>query len=67
MCYVFEKHYTIGKVTGKNTRVSSHSLLQGIFLSQESNLGLPHSRQIPYHLSHQVKPRGAKVKPLIVV
>ena len=30
-----------------------HFLLQGIFLSQESNQGLPHCRQTLYHLSHQ--------------
>ena len=30
-----------------------HSLLQGIFLTQGSNLSLPHCRQILYHLSHQ--------------
>ena len=29
------------------------SLLQGIFLIQVSNPGLPHCRQTPYHLSHQ--------------
>ena len=29
------------------------SLLQGIFLTQESNLHLLHCRQILYHLSHQ--------------
>ena len=28
-------------------------LLQGVFLTQESNLGLLHYRQILYHLSHQ--------------
>ena len=38
---------------GKNTGVGSHSLLQGIFLTQGSNLDLPHCRQIPYYLSHQ--------------
>ena len=37
----------------KNTGVGSHSLLQGIFLTQGSNLGLPHYRQILYDLSHQ--------------
>ena len=31
---------------GKNTGVGSHSLLQGIFLTQGSNLDLPHCRQI---------------------
>ena len=30
---------------GKNTPVSSHSLLQGIFLTQGSNPGLLHCRQ----------------------
>ena len=41
---------------GKNTAVGCHSLLQGIFLTQGSNLGLPHCRQILYHLSHQASP-----------
>ena len=31
---------------GKNTGMGSHSLLQGIFPTQGSNLGLPHCRQI---------------------
>jgi len=30
-----------------------HSLLQGICLTQGSNSGLPHCRQILNHLSHQ--------------
>ena len=38
---------------GKNTGVGSHSLLQGIFLTQGLNSGLTHCRQILYHLSHQ--------------
>ena len=38
---------------GKNTGVSCHFLLQGIFPTQGSNLGLLHYRLIPYHLSHQ--------------
>ena len=41
----------------KNTRVGSLSLLQGIFLAQELNLGLLHCRQILYQLSHQGNPR----------
>ena len=36
---------------GKNIGVGSHSLLQGIFPTQALNLGLPHCRQILYHLS----------------
>ena len=38
----------------KNPGVGCHVLLQGIFLTQGSNLGLPHGRQILYHLSHQM-------------
>ena len=37
---------------GKNTGVGGHSLLQGVFLTQGSNWGLPQCRQILYHLSH---------------
>ena len=37
----------------KNTGVGSHSLLQGVFWTQGLNPGLPHCRQILYHLSHQ--------------
>ena len=37
----------------KNTGVDCHSLLQGIFLTQGLNPGLPHCRLILYHLSHQ--------------
>ena len=38
---------------GQNTGLACYSLLQGIFLTQGSNLGLPHCRQILYHVSHQ--------------
>ena len=41
---------------GRNTGVGSHSLLQGIFLTQGLNLGLPHCRQVLYCLSHQGSP-----------
>ena len=41
---------------GQNTGVGSHSLLQGIFPTQGSNLGLPHCRWILYQLSHQGSP-----------
>ena len=42
-----------GTLPGRNTRVGSHSLLQGIFPTQGSNPGLLHCRQILYCLSHQ--------------
>ena len=38
----------------KNTVVSSHSLLKGLFLTQESNPSLLHCKQILHDLSHQV-------------
>ena len=42
-----------GDSPGKNTGLSSLSLLQGIFLTQRSNPGLLHCRQILYHLVAQ--------------
>ena len=42
---------------GKNTGVSCYFLLQGIFLTQGSNLGLLHCRQILHHF------RGRKSSP----
>ena len=36
----------------QNTGVGCHFLLQEIFLTQGLNPGLPHCRQILYHLSH---------------
>ena len=47
--------------TGKNTGVGSHSLLQGIFLTQESNPGLLHCRQILYHLKLPGKPLNLSI------
>ena len=41
-----------GDSSGKNTGVGCHFLLQGIFLTQGLNPGLPHCRQILYRLSH---------------
>ena len=38
---------------GRNIGVGCHALLQGIFLTQGSNLGLMHCRWILYHLSYQ--------------
>ena len=42
--------------SGKNTGVSSHSLLQGIVPTQGLNLDLPHCRWILSHLSHNGSP-----------
>ena len=41
-----------GNSPDKNTRVGFHALLQGIFPTQGLNSGLPHWKQILYHLSH---------------
>ena len=38
---------------GKNPGVGCHFLLQEIFLTQGSNPGFPHCRQMLYHVSHQ--------------
>ena len=42
-----------GDSPDKNTEVGCLALLQGIFLTQGSNPGLPHYRWILYHLSHK--------------
>ena len=42
---------------GQNTAVGSLSFLQGIFPTQGLNLGLWHSRQVLYQLSHKGNPR----------
>ena len=49
-----------GDYPGYNTGLSNHALLQGIFLTQELNLGLLHCRQILYCLSHQGRPPRGK-------
>ena len=46
-----------GNSLGQNTGVSSLSLLQGIFLTQELNQGLLHCRQILYQLSYRGSPK----------
>ena len=48
--------------SGKSTGVGCHFLLQGIFLTQGSNLGLPHYRQTLYRLSQQGIPDTQKRK-----
>ena len=45
-----------GIFPGKNTGVGCHFLLQGIFLTQGLNPGLPHCKQT-HHLSHQGIPK----------
>ena len=49
--------YTPWNSLGQNTGVGSLSLLQGIFPTQGSNSGLPHSRWLLYQLSHKRSPR----------
>ena len=45
---------------GKNAGGGCYSLLQGIFPTQRSNLGLLSCKLIPYHLSHQGNPSNLK-------
>ena len=47
-----------GILQARITGVGCHFLLQGIFPTQGSNLGLPHCRQTLYHLSHRGSYRG---------
>ena len=44
--------------------VAIHSLLQGVFPSQGSNLGLPYCKQILYCLSHQESPFVRGINPI---
>ena len=46
---------------GQNIVMGSLSFLQGIFLTQGLNPGLPHCRQILYQLSHQGIPIGVHI------
>ena len=55
-CIVHEL-YSPWNSPGKNAGMGSCSLLQVIFPIQGSNPGLPHCRQILYHLSHQGSPK----------
>ena len=52
---------------GKSTGVGCHSLLQGIFLTQGLNPGLPHCRQMLYYLSHQGKSKKSANRASLVV
>ena len=47
------KLFCLWNYPGKNTGGGSHSLLQGIFLTQRLNPGFLHCRWILYHLSHK--------------
>ena len=49
---------------GKNTGVGCHALLQRIFLTQGSNPGILHCRQILYRLSHQGSPLSFHSRPV---
>ena len=51
-----------GVLQGRITGEGSHSLLQGIFLTQGSNPGFLHCIQFPYCLSHQGTPAGRRRK-----
>ena len=69
LCYPMDCSLTGSSVLGgspdKNTRVGCHALLQGIFLTKGSNLGLMHCRQIFYCLHHQGSPITYSVIPFL--
>ena len=52
-----------GILQARVTGVGCHSLLQRPFLTQGSNLGLSHCRQILYRLSHQGSPLAKAASP----
>ena len=56
--------YSLCNSPGKNTGVGSLSLLQGIFPTQGSNLGLPHCGQILLLAEPQGKPKNSGVGSL---
>ena len=45
--------FSVHEIFQANLEMGCHFLLQGIFPTQGSNLGLPHCRQTLYRLSHQ--------------
>ena len=47
---------------GKSTEVGCHFLLQGLFPTQGSNLGLPHHEQTLYRLSQRIKQCSKQVR-----
>ena len=55
LCSFSFNKWRVSPISGVSTAmlVGSHSLLQGIFPTQESNPGLRHCRWILYHLRHQ--------------
>ena len=53
-----------GGSPGKNTGVGCHDLLQGIFSTPGSDLGLPHCRWVLYYLSHLGSPYDPAIPPL---
>ena len=50
---------------GQDTGVGSHSLLQGIFLTRESNQDLLHCRRILYWLNYQGNPINWRFVPVL--
>ena len=60
LCLTLRPHglYSPCNSSGQNTEVGSLSLLQQIFLIQESNPGLLHCRQILYQLGYQGMEKG---------
>ena len=52
-----------GDSPGKHTGAGCHTLLQGIFPTQGSNLVLLHCRQILYQLSYQGNPVSSPLQP----
>ena len=59
--------FSVHGIPGKSTGVGFHFLLQGIFLTQGSNPGLLHCRQMLYPLRHQGILKQWKVQKYVVI
>ena len=64
LCNPMNYTYSPWNSPGQNTGVGSLSLLQGIFPTQGSNLGLLHCRRILYQLRHKRSPKNTGVGSL---
>ena len=59
--------YSLWNFLGHYSGVHSHSLLQGIFPTQELNWGLVHGKRILYQLSYQVSPKPKRSAIIILI
>ena len=54
---------TVLDIAALESTVGSHSLFQGVFLTQRWNPGLLHPKEILHDLNHQGNPRNLQTYP----